>query len=87
MEVVPEFLVVAFKGTKACCRLIDGNKTVGLDRRLLSEPISAVLRLLVSTEASRKGVDAVEILLRYFERTRVRPMFYPSVDETPASQP
>jgi hypothetical protein len=73
-EVVPEFILVTFKG-KAACRLIDDEKKVGLDRRLLKEPFEKALKTLVNIEARRRKVEAVDILLEHVARTNE-----PSVD-------
>ncbi len=62
MAVVPEFQLVAFRG-KAACRLIDNDKVVGLDRRLLSEPFDKALKKLVNTEAKRRHVEPLDILV------------------------
>jgi hypothetical protein len=59
---------VAFTG-KAACRLIDDDKKVGLDRRLLKEPFSKVLKQLVGAEAKRRQVEPVDILIEQASRT------------------
>jgi len=63
-DVVPEFILVTFKG-KAACRLIDEDKKIGLDRRLLDQPFDKALKQLVNVEAKRRKVDAVDILLEH----------------------
>lgn len=61
--VVPEFLLVQFHGDKPACRLVDGDAKVGLDRRLLKKSFKQTLKLLVGTEARRRKVDPVDVLL------------------------
>lgn len=61
---VPEFIVVLFKG-KAACRLIDDEKKIGFDRRLLDEPFDKALKALVNNEAKRRKVDPVDILIEH----------------------
>lgn len=66
---VDEFILVTFTG-KAACRLIDEDKKVGLDRRMLKEPFSKLLKALVATEAKRRGVEPVDILIEAAERAQ-----------------
>ncbi len=66
LGVVPEFIIVTFKG-KAACRLIDDDKKVGLDRRLLAEPFNKALKSLVNTEARRRKIEPFDILLEHVE--------------------
>jgi hypothetical protein len=61
---VPEFIVVTFKG-KAVCRLIDDDKKIGFDRRLLAEPFNKTLKSLVSAEAKLRSVEPVDILIEH----------------------
>lgn len=67
LGVVPEFIVVTFKG-KAACRLIDDDQKVGFDRRLLDVPFDKALKQLVNTEARRRKVEALDILLEHVAR-------------------
>lgn len=60
--IVPEFILVRFKG-KAACRLIDDDKKVGLDCRLFEEPFDKLLKQLVSVEARLKKIEPVDVLL------------------------
>lgn len=61
---VPEFIVVSFKG-KSACRLIDEDKKVGLDRRLLGEPFNKALKALVNQEAKRRQIEAIDVLIEH----------------------
>lgn len=65
MAVVPDFTVVQFKGDKAACRLIDGDAQIGVDRRLLTGPYKDLLKQAVATEARRRKVEPVDVLLAH----------------------
>jgi hypothetical protein len=64
---VDEFILVTFTG-KAACRLIDEDKKIGLDRRLLAEPFSKVLKQLVAVEARRRNIEPVDVLIEQASR-------------------
>jgi hypothetical protein len=65
MGVVHDFAVVVFRGEQAACRLIDGDATVGVDRRLLSGPYRGLLQQVVAAEARRRKVEPVDVLLAH----------------------
>lgn len=68
LQIIPEFILVTFKG-KPSCRLIDNEKVVGFDRRLLAEPFNKALKQLVGTEARRRNVEPIDVLLEHVAPT------------------
>lgn len=65
LRVVPDFVVVQFKGDRASCRPIDDGKILGVDRRLLGEPPRQLLKLAIEAEARRRKVEPVELLIEH----------------------
>lgn len=61
--IMTEFVIVTFKGDKPAVRLIDDDKVVGIDRRLLGEKFSKLLKKAVAVEAQRRGCEPVDVLL------------------------
>jgi hypothetical protein len=64
-NVVKDIAVVTFKGEKAACRLIDGDKVVGVDRRALLGSYKTLLRQVVAAEAKRRSVEPFDLLLEH----------------------
>lgn len=64
-RIMTDFVIVTFKGEKAAVRLIDDDKVVGIDRRLLGEKFSTLLKKAVAVEAQRRGIEPVDVLLAY----------------------
>ena len=65
MGVVPDFVVVTFRGDKLACRLVDGDAIVGVDRRMLGGAYGDLLRQAVAAEARRRKVEPVDVLLAH----------------------
>jgi hypothetical protein len=65
---LPSMSVVSFKGSKAACRLIDSDKIVGVERRLLSVPFKELLTSALNAEAKRRNVQPLDILLEHVAR-------------------
>ena len=55
------YVVVEFHGPSAC-RLIDDDKIVAVDRRILAQPPAEVLQSVARVEAKRRGVDETTML-------------------------
>jgi hypothetical protein len=67
-QFLPEMAVVAFKGTRAACRLINEDKIVGVERKLLAAPFKELLTSALNAEAKRRNVQPLEILLEHVAR-------------------
>jgi hypothetical protein len=65
---LPSMSVVTFRGTKAACRLINEDKIVGVERRLLSAPFKELLTSALTAEAKRRNVQPLDILLEHVAR-------------------
>ena len=77
MPFLPEMSIVAFKGAKAACRLIEEGKIVGVERRLLSMPFKELLTSALHAEAKRRSIQPLDILLEHVAREPAAP------EETP----
>lgn len=64
-SVAPSLVVVTFKGDKPGVHLIDEQKTVAVDRRLLGGSRSEVLLQVVGAEARRLGVAPLDVLVAH----------------------
>lgn len=64
-EIIPSMAIVTFKGDNPGCRLIDEDKVVGVDRRLLAGPFKEVLAQAVTAEAARLSVTPLDVLIAH----------------------
>jgi hypothetical protein len=71
---LPEAVVVSFRGDKLACRLIDNDTIVGVERRLLAGKFKALLTSAVNAEAKRRNIPALDMLLEYMAR-EAEPVF------------
>ena len=62
---LPAMVVVSFRGTKAACRLVEHDRIVGVERRLLTAPFKELLTSALHMEAKRRNVTAFDILLEH----------------------
>ncbi len=56
-----DFVVVEFRGQPAC-KMIDEDKLLAVDRRILAQPTADVLRKVAHALAKSRGVDAASLL-------------------------
>jgi hypothetical protein len=64
-EILPNVLVVTFAGEIPTCHLIDDNRVIGVDRRLLDQPFKEVLASALGAEAQRVGKTPFDVLLEH----------------------
>ncbi len=55
------YIVVEFRG-QATCKMIDEDKLLAVDRRVLAQPTADILRKIASTLAKSRGTDAANLL-------------------------
>lgn len=64
-NLLPAMTVVTFPGDRPTCQLIDNNTVVGVDHRLLAQPLRELLAAAIGPEAQRRGVMPIDVLLDY----------------------
>lgn len=62
---LPNTVVVTFASEAPSCQLIDDNKVIGVDRRLLNEPFKNLLTAALGAEAKRVGTTPFDVLLEH----------------------
>jgi hypothetical protein len=63
--IIPSMMVVTFAGESPACHLIDDNKVVGVDRRLLDQPFKELLNAALVAEAERTQRTPMDLLLEH----------------------
>lgn len=69
--VLPQLVIVTFRGDKPGCHLIDEKTVVALDRRLLETPRQA-FQVAVAAEAQRRGISPLDVLLDHVSGERLQ---------------
>jgi hypothetical protein len=64
-SIAPTLAVVTFRGNKPGVHLIDENKTVAIDHRLLDKPRRELITQVVAAEAQRLGVIPLDVLIAH----------------------
>lgn len=60
-SLVKDYVVVEFRG-QAACKMVDEDSVLAVDRRVLAQPITDVLRKVASALAKSHGTDAAGVL-------------------------